>query len=205
MKRFIFLTMVTVGLALAAPAMADPVTMAPTPAAMTAATSPKPVALFKSMAAPVLAAMAVTPDAMATTKPAAMEAPKPDAKPKAAESKPAASAPKVTEPTPKWKTVEFWITSVALPILLFVMGLGWIKKSWLVYLKEKGILVVADKVANGFESFAKGTSAKWDDAMALALKAVVARFGELTPKQEAAVKAVVKDRQAMAEKKNGDG
>lgn len=211
MKRFTILTMFFVGLALAAPVTAQPAAMttpAPKPAAMTAQPNPMVVTPIKPMTAatpaatapkPVAATMAAEPKPAAPV--AAMDAPKPAAQP---DAKPAAEQPKAKEPTPEWKTASFWISKVVLPILLFVLGLGWLKKSWLLWLKEKGIMVVADKVANGFEAYAKGTPAKWDDALAQALKAVVARFGELTPEQEAKVKAVVKERQEQAEKKNGD-
>ena len=175
MKRFTFLTMILLGLALAVPALAAPVTTSPTLPEMSA----------------------VVPVVVTPVKP--MATPTPVAEPKAADK------PKVDKPTPEWKTAAFWIAKVGLPVILFVLGLGWIKKSWLVYLKEKGILVVADKVVNGFEAYAKNTPAKWDDALAFTLKAVVARFGTLTSEQEAKVKAVVKDRQGQAKKKNGDG
>lgn len=203
MKRFTILTMFFVGLALSAPVAAQPTAMttpAPKPAAMTTQPNPMVVIPIKPMTAatpaatapkPVAATMAAEPKPAAPV--AAMDAPKP-----------AAEQPKAKEPTPEWKTASFWISKVVLPILLFVLGLGWLKKSWLLWLKEKGIMVVADKVANGFEAYVKGTPAKWDDVLAQALKAVVARFGELTPEQEAKVKAVVKERQEQAEKKNGD-
>ena len=176
--------MILLGLALAIPVLAAPATAPPMTAGVEALSSPMVVAPFKPV---------VTP------KPAAMTAPKP-----AAENK-AADKPKVDKPTPEWKTAAFWIAKVGLPVILFILGFGWLKKSWLLYLKEKGILVVADKVANGFESFAKGTPAKWDDALALALKAVIARFGELTIEQETKVMAVINDRRGQAEKKNRDG
>lgn len=118
---------------------------------------------------------------------------------------PATAPQAATKPVPGWKKPEFWISSVILPVLLFVLGLGWFKKTWAQWMKEKGILVVADKVASGFEAYAAQTPALWDDALAQALKAVVARFGELTPEQEAVVKGVIEERKAQSETARNGG
>jgi len=167
------------------PAVVPTMTPSPVPAPMPAAMTPAP--------APMPAAMGSEAPATAKPTPAAMApVPVPD-------------KPKTATPAPKWKTASFWISEVALPVLLFVLGLGWFKQSWAKWMKEKGILVIADKVANGFEAYAEKTPALWDDALAQALKAVVARFGELSPEQEAKVKAVIEERKQQSEKKNGNG
>ena len=137
------------------PAPAPAMTPSPAPAAMTPAPAPMPAAMGSG--APATAQP--TPAAMAP-------APAPD-------------KPKADKPVPKWKTASFWISEIGLPLILFILGLGWFKQSWAKWMKQKGILVVADKVANGFEAYAEKTPAVWDDALAQALKAVVARFGEL--------------------------
>lgn len=175
-----------VAFALIATAALAPVRAKPAPVVM----APAPDTMAPSMA-PVMA----SESAMVPAPAMAMEAVK----------APTAEPAKASKPTPAWKTAEFWILRVVLPVLLFVLGLGILKKTWLQWLKEKGIIAVADKVVSGFEAYATGTKVKWDDALAQALKAVVARFGELTDAQEAKVKALVAERKEQAEKKNDNG
>lgn len=175
----------------AAPAMAP--AMAPV-APMPAATAPKVAPMAK---APMDTTMAVTVPMDAPKE--AKEAPKKDA-PKET-TKETKEASKAQTTVSEWKKPEFWISKIILPVFLFVLGLGWFKKTWAQWMKEKGILVVADKVASGFEAYATQTPALWDDALAQALKAVIARFGSLTDEQQAKVKAVVEERKAQAEAK----
>ena len=162
---------------------------------------PKPVPVLDVGMNPVAPAMAPKPAAMASKVPApAMGAPMAVAPPKAA----TVVAPKA--PVPEWKTGSFWVLKVVLPILLFVLTLlvtlGVVKKTWLVWLREKNAIKIADKVVSGFLSYAKSTDASWDDILSEALKAVVVRLGELTPELESKVKAVVVNRRKQEDAKD---
>jgi hypothetical protein len=107
--------------------------------------------------------------------------------------------------TPIWKSPAFWIGTVGGPvlgvILAILLAFGVIQKKHLKYLRDNDIVKTADKVVNGFETFAAGTKITWDDVIAQALRAVVNRVGDLTEEEKQKVKNVVEDRKNQAEAK----
>lgn len=109
---------------------------------------------------------------------------------------------KVEAPKPVWKSPAFWIGTVGGPILGIILSLliafGVIKKSWIEGDKAKTMMTVADKALPGIMAFVKGTKNEVDDAVAevfkMLLEVVKARVGELTPEDEAKLKAMVESR-----------
>jgi len=164
---------------------------APSAWAQDAATSSAPVPTMET--APV----APVAPSMAPEAPAPMKAAPAPQKPSEG-----VSAPK---PKAEWKTAGFWIFKIVIPVVFFILALlvsiNVIKREWLAWVRKKGIITVADKVVTGFESYAKGTPANWDDILAQAMRAVIVRFGELLPEEEETVKKLVEERKEQAEKK----
>ncbi len=192
-KRIVGIVLIVAFTTIATAAIAQPMTAAP-------AMAPAPTMATAPAMAPEVPTMAPEPVAMAPAAPAPMQ-PAPAAMP----APTAPEKPKVKEPTPEWKKASFWILKVVLPILFFVLGLlvtlGVIKKSWLQWLRKKKIIEIADKVVTQFETYAKASSATWDDILAQVLKAVVVRIGELAPEEENTVRKIVEERKGQAEKK----
>lgn len=140
--------------------------------------------------------------------PVAMSVDSDSRQPVTAESTESATTTAMSAPSspdaPVWKSPNFWVGiggTVLGVILTILVAFGVIRKKHLDYLKEKEIIKIADKVVSGFEGHASGSSAKWDDILAMALRAVVDRVGELTEDQENVVKKVVENRKEQAKTK----
>ncbi len=142
---------------------------------------------------PMVAIDVVSPDPMAV--PPALTMPKAEVQPPVVH---------VAAPEPMWKSPSFWIGIVGGPLLSIILGVlvafGIFGQQQINWLKRNKIVEIADKVVTQFEKFASGTSPKWDDVLAQALRAVVDRVGTLTEDQQTLVKSVVEERQAQAEK-----
>lgn len=193
--------------------VAKPKVMKPAPKpVMKRAVAPKPK-VMKAAAKPAPASMVpvinvtMNPVSEAKDPVAAVPSKAPAAPPMAAMAVEPTPAPAPKAPTPVWKTSGFWIgigSTVLGAILMILLAFGVITKKQQQWLKDKEVAKIANKVASGFESYAKGTKAKWDDVAAAALKAVVAQLGALTEEQEAMVKRVVDARAEEAAIKQPD-
>jgi hypothetical protein len=138
----------------------------------------------------------------------AMEAPAMNV-PAAVDTAPMTSVPEPKAPekkpdTPVYKQPGFWVGiggTVLGIVLTILVAFGVLQKKHFQYLKDKDIIKIADKVVSGIEGYATSSSAKWDDILAMVLRAVVDRVGELTEEQTELVKKVVEDRKKQIEAK----
>lgn len=160
-------------------------------------------AIMLSVATPMVFGQPA-PDATLTMEAPAAAAPTAMATDPMASTPAEPKAPEKKSDTPMYKQPGFWVGiggTVLGAVLMILVAFGVLQKKHFQYLKDKDIVKIADKVVSGIEGYATSSSAKWDDIVAMVLRAVVDRVGELTEEQTELVKQVVEDRKKQLEAK----